>query len=452
MINMEVRVRIPPSPTGYCHVGTARTSLLNFLFARKNSGRLILRIEDTDKERSTPLFEKDIVDSIKWLGIEWDEFYRQSERIDIYKEKLHALINSGKAYLSEEESKKEAGKITKVVRLKNPGSAVTFNDLVRGDISFDTKELGDFVIARNIDEPLYHFAVVVDDAEMRITHVIRGEDHISNTPRQILIQEAFGFERPQYAHFPLNLAQDRSKLSKRKGDVSVRSYREKGYLPEALRNYLAVIGWTPPSGKEILTLEEMINEFDLNGIHKSGSIFDIDKLRWFNRHYLLALPEVTFVSDAVTILKESILSRQLKWDDAIGNAIIPMIKERISVWQDIRDLVKGGELDFFFAEPRVEVRQIPDKKSSAQEALRHLTTLQEIISGTSPESFREPENIKSAVWEYATKEGRAAVLWPLRYSLTGKTYSPDPFVVASIIGKEATLSRIAAAISLLKTV
>ena len=451
-MNMEVRVRIPPSPTGYCHVGTARTSLLNFLFARKNSGRLILRIEDTDKERSTPLFEKDIIDSIKWLGIEWDEFYRQSERIDIYKEKLHALINSGKAYLSEEESKKEAGKITKVVRLKNPGSAVTFNDLVRGDISFDTKELGDFVIARNIDEPLYHFAVVVDDAEMRITHVIRGEDHISNTPRQILIQEAFGFERPQYAHFPLNLAQDRSKLSKRKGDVSVRSYREKGYLPEALRNYLAVIGWTPPSGKEILTLEEMINEFDLNGIHKSGSIFDIDKLRWFNRHYLLALPEVTFVSDAVTILKESILSRQLKWDDAIGNAIIPMIKERISVWQDIRDLVKGGELDFFFAEPRVEVRQIPDKKSSAQEALRHLTTLQEIISGTSPESFREPENIKSAVWEYATKEGRAAVLWPLRYSLTGKTYSPDPFVVASIIGKEATLSRIAAAISLLKTV
>ena len=451
-MNMEVRVRIPPSPTGYCHVGTARTSLLNFLFARKNSGRLILRIEDTDKERSTPLFEKDIVDSIKWLGIEWDEFYRQSERIDIYKEKLHALIDSGKAYLSEEESKKEAGKITKVVRLKNPGSAVTFNDLVRGDISFDTKELGDFVIARNIDEPLYHFAVVVDDAEMRITHVIRGEDHISNTPRQILIQEAFGFERPQYAHFPLNLAQDRSKLSKRKGDVSVRSYREKGYLPEALRNYLAVIGWTPPSGKEILTLEEMINEFDLNGIHKSGSIFDIDKLRWFNRHYLLALPEVTFVSDAVTILKESILSRQLKWDDAIGNAIIPMIKERISVWQDIRDLVKGGELDFFFAEPRVEVRQIPDKKSSAQEALRHLTTLQEIINGTSPESFREPENIKSAVWEYATKEGRAAVLWPLRYSLTGKTYSPDPFVVASIIGKEATLSRIAAAISLLKTV
>ena len=451
-MNMEVRVRIPPSPTGYCHVGTARTSLLNFLFARKNSGRLILRIEDTDKERSTPLFEKDIVDSIKWLGIEWDEFYRQSERIDIYKEKLHALINSGKAYLSEEESKKEAGKITKVVRLKNPGSAVTFNDLVRGDISFDTKELGDFVIARNIDEPLYHFAVVVDDAEMRITHVIRGEDHISNTPRQILIQEAFGFERPQYAHFPLNLAQDRSKLSKRKGDVSVRSYREKGYLPEALRNYLAVIGWTPPSGKEILTLEEMINEFDLNGIHKSGSIFDIDKLRWFNRHYLLALPEVTFVSDAVTILKESILSRQLKWDDAIGNAIIPMIKERISVWQDIRDLVKGGELDFFFAEPRVEVRQIPDKKSSAQEALRHLTTLQKMIGEASSESFREPENIKSAVWEYATKEGRAAVLWPLRYSLTGKTYSPDPFVVASIIGKEATLSRIAAAISLLKTV
>ncbi|HEY4514388.1 MAG TPA: glutamate--tRNA ligase family protein [Candidatus Paceibacterota bacterium] len=452
MSNSDIRVRIPPSPTGYCHVGTARTALLNFLFARKNSGRLILRIEDTDKERSTPEFEKDIIDSITWLGIEWDEFYRQSERMDIYKEKLHALIDSRKAYLSEEESKKEAGKITKVVRLKNPGSAVTFNDLVRGDISFDTKELGDFVIARNIDEPLYHFAVVVDDEEMHISHVIRGEDHISNTPRQILIQEAFGFKRPQYAHFPLNLAQDRSKLSKRKGDVSVRSYREKGYLPEALLNYLAVIGWTPPSGKEILSLEEMIKEFDISGIHKSGSVFDIDKLRWFNRHYLLAMPNEKFGETAIEILKEGISGRGLEWSDSIGLLLVPIIRERISVWDDLRELIRNGEFDFFFADPRLSAVEIPDKKSSTDIALKHLNALNELLSAIPLESFKDAETIKNAIWEMATKEGRAAVLWPFRYSLTGRTYSPDPFIVAAIIGKESTLKRVEGAISILRGV
>jgi glutamyl/glutaminyl-tRNA synthetase len=195
----------------------------------------------------------------------------------VYRAALEKLIGEGKAYISEEESKKEPGTMVHPVRLKNPGTKITFIDLIRGEITFDTTELKDFVIARAIDDPLYHLAVVVDDADMGITHVIRGEDHISNTPRQILIQEALGFARPAYAHYPLHLSAERSKLSKRTGDVAVRSYREKGYLPEALLNYLSVLGWTPPSGKEILSLEQMVADFELTDVHKSGAIFDIEK-------------------------------------------------------------------------------------------------------------------------------------------------------------------------------
>ncbi|HXK38741.1 MAG TPA: glutamate--tRNA ligase, partial [Candidatus Paceibacterota bacterium] len=270
----DVRVRFPPSPTGYCHVGTARMAIINFLFARKNNGVIVFRSEDTDKERSRREFEDDIKDALRWLGLDWDEFYRQSERIEIYKKALHTLIDSGKAYISEEESKKEAGTVVRVVRLKNPGRKITFTDIIRGEITFDTTELGDLVIARSVDDPLYHFAVVVDDAEMKITHVIRGDDHISNTPRQILIQEALGFERPQYVHYPLLLGADKSKLSKRTGDTAVKSYREDGYLPEAFLNYIAILGWTPKSEREIMSLPEMVSEFDIQDLHKSGAVFD----------------------------------------------------------------------------------------------------------------------------------------------------------------------------------
>ncbi len=211
-----VRVRFPPSPTGYCHVGTARMAILNYLFAKNHEGQIIFRSEDTDKERSKREYETDIIDSLTWLHLSWDEFYRQSERTALYRDKLKQLIDEGKAYISEEESKKTAGEKVQVIRFKNPGSKITFNDLIRGEITFDTTDLKDFVIARAEDDPVWHFAVVVDDADMKITHVIRGEDHISNTPRQILIQEALGFPRPAYAHYPLHLATDRSKLSKRK--------------------------------------------------------------------------------------------------------------------------------------------------------------------------------------------------------------------------------------------
>lgn len=409
-----------------------------------------MRIEDTDRERNTAEFEKDIIDSIAWLNIKWDEFYRQSERTEIYKKYLHKLISSGGAYISEEESKKEPGKTVRVVRLKNPGKKITFNDLIRDDISFDTAELGDFVIARTEDEPLYHFAVVVDDAEMNVSHVIRGEDHISNTPRQILIQEALGFERPLYAHFPLNLAADRSKLSKRKGDVTVRSYREKGFLPEALVNYLAIIGWTPQSGKEILSLEEMTEEFDIAGIHKSGSIFDNDKLLWFNRQYLLKMPAEQFAEEALRILKGSMGERGLKWNEQTAAALVPILRERTSVWDDIREQAKDGEFDYFFAEPELKAEEIPEKSSTAKDALKHLERLLEMFSDAQEALFKNPDSVKELIWDYATKEGRGAVLWPLRYSLTGRPRSPNPFVVAGIVGKNAIIKRINTAISALK--
>lgn len=440
----DVRVRFPPSPTGYCHVGTARMAILNYLFAKKHGGTIVFRSEDTDKERSRREFEDDIKEQLTWLGLSWDEFVRQSERLPAHIEGLARLIRENRAYVSEEESKKEPGVTARVVRLRNPGRTVTFVDVIRGPITFDTGELGDFVIARSESDPLYHFAVVMDDHDMGVTHVIRGEDHISNTPRQILIQEALGFDRPHYAHYPLHLGADKSKLSKRTGDVAVRSYREKGFLSEALLNYVALLGWTPPSDREIMGLEEMITEFDIKDVHKSGAVFDIEKLRWYNRQYLLASPESEFNEGALRVLEQA-LSPKIAWDRTIGEALLPIIRERISVWEDLREQASRGEYDFFFADPEPDPASLPQKGDDASTARRHLKAVHELYENEPSESFRTPERLKEIVWEYATAHGRGHVLWPLRYALSGQVKSPDPFAIAAIIGKDATLRRIDAA-------
>ncbi len=446
---MNPRVRFPPSPTGFCHVGTARMAILNYLFARKHKGVIIFRSEDTDRERSTKEFEEDIVEQLKWLGLSWDEFYRQSERTEVYRTALRKLIAEDKAYVSREESKKEAGVQVEIIRLRNRGTVVTFTDAIRGDITFDTTELGDFAIARAEDDPLYHLAVVVDDGEMGITHVIRGEDHISNTPRQILIQEALGLPRPVYAHYPLHLAADRSKLSKRKGDVAVRSYREKGYLAPALLNYLATLGWTAPSGREILTLEEMIAEFELEDIHKSGAVFDIEKLNWFNREYLQRLSDEAFMEEASAIMKNALDARGVAWDAAVLPSLLPVIRERINVWEDLRVHAQNGEYDYFFADPAPEAARVPQKGVSVEDTIRHLTHVRDVFSDTPEGDFSDTERIRARIWDYATEAGRGAVLWPLRFALTGRDKSPDPFEVAHSIGKAATLRRIDTAIALL---
>ncbi len=445
----EVRVRFPPSPTGFCHVGTARMAILNYLFARRHGGRITFRSEDTDQERSSRQFETDITESLTWLGLSWDEFYRQSERTDIYRASIEQLIKEEKAYISEEESKKEPGVQVHPVRLKNPGRSITFTDIIRGEITFDTTELHDFVIARSIDDPLYHLAVVVDDADMGITHVIRGEDHISNTPRQILIQEALGLERPSYAHYPLHLGSDRSKLSKRTGDVSLKSYREKGYLSEALLNYIALLGWTPPSRREVMSLNEMVGEFHLGDLHRSGAVFDVDKLRWYNRHYLLQQNEDALLHSIVSTLKPCIEERPLPWDETIGRQLVPLIRERISVISDIDEMVQTGELDFFFRDPAPEAVRIPEKKSEPHTALVHLRYIYATLEGH-PDAQWSGDALKTALWEYATLHGRGNVLWPFRYALSGIEKSADPFFIASTIGKSITMHRVGTAIKALE--
>jgi len=435
----KVRTRIAPSPTGYLHIGNARTALFNFLFARHQGGTFILRLEDTDKERSRKEYADDIFEQFEWLGLTADETYIQSEHVARHRDLLHKLVSEDKAYISSEPAKDDAARTVEVVRLRNPGQIITFEDMIRGAITFDTTELKDFVIARSIDEPLYHFAVVADDDEAGITHVIRGEDHISNTPRQILIQEALGYERPLYAHFPLHLAADRSKLSKRKGDVAVRSYREKGFLPEAIFNYLAMLGWTPPSQKEIMTIDEMIAEFDLHDLHRSAAVFDLEKLRWFNRQYVERMNEDDFTAYALPVFKRMIEERGVGYDETIAQKLVPLLRERISVPDDIGEMVAEGEFDFFFAEPKLDVARIPEKKSTTDEACEHLAYARQTLADISGWS---PEAIKQALWEYASEKGRGAVLWPLRYALSGRDKSPDPFLIASIIGRDRTLKRI----------
>lgn len=443
---MNVITRFPPSPTGYFHIGSARTALFNYLFAAHHGGVMQLRLEDTDKERGKKEYEDDIVEGLKWLGISYTKpaLFRQSERTDIYRIYLKTLIEKGAAY----EAEPGVGNPDKkVVRFRNPGSRITFDDLVRGEVSFDTAELKDFVIAKNVDEPLYHLAVVVDDHEMGITHVVRGEDHISNTPRQILILEALGFPRPQYAHIPLILAPDKSKLSKRHGAVSLSEYRQEGYLPQALVNYLALLGWNPGGEQELFSLEELTKEFTLEKVHSGGAVFDTEKLKWFNREYIRKMPPHEFVLYSMPTLEIGLKKRGM-WS-ATGQRLIPIVQNSISTTDELAESIKKGEYDYFFREPALDVSRIPEKKSGREEARSHLVETRRLLAALSGE-FSE-RSVKDTLWNYATKKGRGMVLWPLRYCLSGREKSPDPFVIASIIGKEETLKRIDAALAELDT-
>ncbi len=243
---------------------------------------------------------------------------------------------------------------------------------------------------------------------------------------------------------------DKSKMSKRKHETAVKRYRDMGIQPQAILNYLALLGWTPPSGKELLSLEEMITEFDLKDLHKSGAVFDMEKLRWFNREYLLKMREDDFEASAIERLRSALSSREVTWNEAIAKKIMPLVRERVSVWEDIDELSREGEFDFFFSDPQLVVSDIPQKKVSAGDTIRHLESAAQLLETISDNDFSDPEKIKAAIWSYAEQEGRGNVLWPLRYSLSGRAKSPDPFLIASLIGKETALRRIGIAIELLK--
>ncbi len=448
---MNPVVRIAPSPTGNLHIGTTRTALFNFLFARHTKGKFIVRIEDTDKERSKPEFEKNILDGFAWLGLVQDDFFRQSERVEIYKTFLKKLIESGAAYISKEEIKKE-GDREEVIRFKNPNKKISFNDIIRGEVIFDTTELGDFVIARSESEPLYHLAVVIDDFEMGITHVLRGEDHISNTPRQILIGEAIGAPRPIYGHIPLILGRDRSKLSKRHGATSIAEFRAKGYLPEAMINYLALLGWNPGGEQEIFTLEELTAVFDITKVQKGGAIFDEEKLDWVNKEHIKRLPHDAMKAQIFSQITDNPRSKDNNWKvtNEIISELLSIIIERISKWGDLDDMLQGGELDFFFSKPIYEKKSLLWKdEKDFMNVERHIEEVIKKIESIDEGNWKT-ESIKEALWDYATKEGRGSVLWPMRYALSGREKSPDPFILASILRKKETIARLTEAKEILK--
>lgn len=442
--NSEVVTRFPPSPTGFLHIGGVRTALFNYLFAKKNNGEFLLRLEDTDIERSKPEFEANIIDGMNWIGFQHDNkiVIKQSERIEIYKSYVQKLVADGHAYNSKEVVDKP-GDREEVIRFKNPNIKIKFHDLVRGEVEFDTSDLRDFVIAKSLEEPLYHLAVVIDDALSGVTHVIRGEDHISNTPRQILILEALGFKRPEYAHIPLILAPDRSKLSKRHGATSITEYRDLGYLPEALTNYLALLGWNPGTEQEIFSLEELTKVFDISKVQKGGAIFNLEKLKWFNKYYIQKLS----TPDKVAHLEKYLSPEQFLILKSKPN-LSDLLLERVSHFSELRDLVSAGDYDYFFGKPTYTKDALLWKGiGDLTKTKIHLLAVQEIVATISLDSF-DRVAIKDALWPYAEKEGRGEVLWPLRLCLSGKQKSPDPFVLSEMLGKAETLNRITNAINL----
>ncbi len=448
----KVITRIAPSPTGHLHIGTARTALYNYLFARKHGGTFIIRSEDTDRSRSTREFETEILDGLAWLGIESDaytgvDFYRQSEKVTLYRNYLEELVKNDQAYISKEESNAKDGSMVELVRLRNQNKAVTFHDEIRGDITFDTTELGDFIIARSLNDALYHFAVVVDDYHMGVTHVIRGEDHISNTPRQILIQEAIGAKRPIYAHLPLILAPDRSKMSKRHGAVAIFDYKNQGFLPEAISNYFALLGWNPGTEQELFSLTELTEAFDLSKIQKSGAVFDIEKLKWFNREYLKKAPDVVFAETLRQALAQRFPEQTLS--SRVEKNLIHLARDRSAILSDITHDVESGEYDFAFIPPTILPEMLKWKKDqSVQDVLPRLLRVDEILNTAS--DSENPDDIKNILWEYAELAGKGEVLWPLRVALSGKEKSPDPFTIIATIGIREAQKRIETACATIK--
>lgn len=490
-----IRTRFAPSPTGLFHIGNVRTALFNFLFSKKYGGKFILRLEDTDLNRYKPEYESDILETLKWLNLYWDEGpYKQSERLDIYTKYLRQLLDNddafycfhSKEFLKQEHEEQIRAKKTPVhncefkkiplrdaerhllkesalVRFKTPVDLeISFIDLIRGEIRFNSDTLGgDFSLAKaeSPDKflPLYNFAVVIDDFEMNISHVIRGEDHISNTPKQILIQQVLKMPMPKYAHLPLILGSDKSKLSKRHAAIAVSEYCEAGYLPEALLNFIALLGWNPGTDKEIFNLEELIREFDLNKVQKSGAVFNMEKLDWLNGYYLrqLSLDELT-KRIIPFLIKDGLIDSDFS---PIGG-LPPDGRAEASGWEYLKKILaleqprlkKLGEIGerviFFFKIPKYEPELLIWRdmffKDIAISLDVSLKTLSEINESEFTRDNLEKVLLKEA--ERAKNKDKGRLLWPLRVALTGLEASSGPFEILEILGKKESVKRIETAI------
>jgi glutamyl-tRNA synthetase len=473
---MSVRVRFAPSPTGFLHVGGGRTGLYNYLFARGNGGTFILRSDDTDRARSTEEFQQDILDSMRWLGLQWDEgfdvggpieTYRQSERLSRYQEVARELIAGGKAYHSfatpeqleqfRNEARAEgrspaydgrhepdpteaaervgAGEPATVrFAVPRPGET-SFVDVVRDTVTFDHVQVDDFVILRSNGTPTYHLASTVDDVDFEITHVIRGEDLLSSTPKHILLTEAMGAGRATYAHLSLLMGPDGKKLSKRHGHTAIKAYRDEGYLAEALVNYLALLGWSPGDDDTIISLDEMIARFDLTTVSKNAAIFDTDKLQWMNGVYIRELPLEDFVAQ-VAPLVEADLGRQL--DDAERASLAELaalVQERTKLLTEVPDQVRFLFTDIDYDERSWE--KVMTKEGAAEAVSGALERLA-VVEDWSVEAIEGALREMLATLELSARKG----LQPLRVAVSGSSVSPPLFESIAALGRERTVDRL----------
>jgi nondiscriminating glutamyl-tRNA synthetase len=492
---MTVRCRIAPSPTGPLHVGTARTALFNYLFARQLGGTFILRMEDTDVARSTVEYEKDILENLHWLGIEWDEGpevagmpakgpygpYRQMQRLDRYAAAAEKLLSRDKAYhcycsqdelaadraaqeaahqaphyvgrcahlTADERRAREAEGRKPVIRFRVGEGVVAFDDIVRGHVEIDTTALGgDLVIVRSDGTPLYHVSVVIDDVDMAMTHIIRGEDHLSNTPKHILLFRALGAEVPQFAHLPLILNPDRTKMSKRKSQTAVGAFREQGFVAEGFVNFLALLGWSSGTEEEIFDLDELADRFDLSRVQSAGAVFDRERLEWLNGQWIRKLADEDLVERLLPFLASDLqraaadgqLVRMPTADDL--RPLVPMIRERLPTLAAV-----GPLIDFLFIEDMpVEPDMLVPKKWDAATAGDALKSAREVIARTGEVSF-EAEELEPALRALAEERGWKAgdLFMTIRVAVTGRTATPPLFDTLVALGYERTLHRIDAA-------
>jgi len=467
-----IRVRFAPSPTGYLHVGGARTALFNWLYARHTGGTFILRIEDTDFERSTQEMVEGILVGMRWIGLDWDEGpFFQSQRLELYRSTAARLVQSGHAYYcfctkelleqrraaapaagqaakdddpcrripkDDAERRRAAGEAA-AVRFAVPESGSTrFDDAVFGPIDISNAEIEDFVLLRSDGVPTYHLSVVADDLDMRITHIIRGADHVSNTPKQKLLYEALGAPLPVFAHVPLILGPDKTRLSKRHGATSVIAYKDEGFLPEAFRNYLALLGWSPPdSTKEIMNDRDLISLFSLEGISHSNAVFDRTKLEWLNAEYIRAMP----VEELSERLLPIVRAAGYDVDPSEMQRIAPLIRERIKL---LRDVLTAA--DFFFVDelpPYDSALLIPQKGDLAM-ARKALERAREVLALTDFNHQALDQALRGAAKEMGLKPGQ--MFQPIRVAVTGRNASPPLFETLEVLGRDVSLVRIAGAI------
>jgi glutamyl-tRNA synthetase len=471
-----MKVRYAPSPTGSWHIGTARTALFNYLFAKKNKGKFILRFEDTDQERSTKEAEENILEGMQYLGILWDEGpYFQMQRLSIYQKYVDQLLKEGKAYpcfCTKEEIEKErkeaeakkvayrySGRCCKLsldqiakykkegkkpaIRFKVSSEKIKFIDLIKGKVEFDGGQIGDPVIMRADGVPIYNLANVIDDYGMKVTHIIRGEDLLSSTPIQILLYQAIGADIPEFAHMPLTFNKDGSKLSKRHGATSITEYRDQGYLPEALINFIVLLGWHPGEGdtREFFTLKELEKEFSTERVGKSASIFDIDKLNWFQEHYIRELATKKSLKEIKQIFNIDIEDKILK-----KILFVYVIDGRIRFFNDIYNNHK-----YLFGESKYKSELLVFKKSSKEKTKKGLE--EALKSLEKLDSWEKIDDIKKVLHDTVKctiELNFGDVFWPVRVSLSGQEKSPSPEEISWILGKKESVKRIKKAISLLK--